>query len=220
MSALRQARKIGLFGGTFDPVHKGHLAVARHVLAQYCLDEIIFIPAPYPPHKSRPLTGFDHRVAMLEAALAGEPATSISLLEAERNSPSYTIDTLLELRQRIGDNKFYLIIGADSFVEVHLWYRFQDLFELTDLIVAARPGIERDAIGEQVGRLGRFQYDPEQDVWSRDDGFCIFYHSAVHVDLSSSEIRSRLIQGVQAGELLHPDVAAYVNNHQLYARSV
>jgi len=214
-------RKIGLFGGTFDPVHKGHLAVAQGVLAQYRLDEIIFIPAPYPPHKQKPLTGFGHRVAMLEAVLAGEPRISISLLEAERRSPSYTVDTLLDLRERVGDHHYHLIIGADSFIEVHLWYRYHALFQLTDLVVAARPGINREEIARQVDSLpGRFRYDLEHEMWTRDDGFHIYYFSAVNADLSSSEIRSRLIQKRDVKHLLHPEVMEYIEKHHLYSNSV
>ena len=174
MSALGKARKIGMFGGTFDPVHKGHLAVAKGVLDRYGLDEVLFIPAPRPPHKGNPQTDFYHRVAMLEAVLVNEPKMSISMIEAERLTPSYTFDTLVELRKRVGDHRYHLIVGADSFIEIHLWYRYQELCTLTDMIIAARPGIELVRVAEQVSRLpGRFVYDAEEQVWTRDDGFRI-----------------------------------------------
>jgi nicotinate-nucleotide adenylyltransferase len=215
---LDKKRKIGIFGGTFDPVHKGHLAVARGVLNRYRLDEIFFIPAPYPPHKQQPLTDFSHRVAMLESVLADEPGISISLVETERLSPSYTIDTLLELRDRIGDHRFFLIIGADSFIEMHLWQRYEDLFRLADIVVAARPGIDLETLGVQVESFpGDFQYDPEKETWFRGDGFHIYYFSAIHMAMSSSAIRRRLIQGEDVSTLLPPAVAEYIRRNNLYA---
>ncbi len=220
MLTLDKKEKIGIFGGTFDPVHKGHISVARGVLERYRFDEIVFIPAPYPPHKKQPLTDFTHRVAMLESALADEPRISISLLEAERRTPSYTIDTVLELKKRIGDHQFYLIIGADSFIEIHLWYRYTELLSHTDLIVAARPGIDLKIIAEQVFSLpGDFQYDSDQEIWTRDDGFHIYYFSNIHVALSSSEIRRRLIHRDAVNELLPSKVIDYITDHNLYTYS-
>lgn len=217
---MDKKQKIGIFGGTFDPVHEGHLSVARGVLERYRLDKVFFIPAPYPPHKRQPLTHFSHRVGMLKSVLAGEPKISISLVEAERQSPSYTIDTLIELQKRLGDHNFYLIIGADSFTEINLWYRYTDLFSLTDLIVAARPGISLEKIARQVSSLpGDFQYDSQREIWIRNDGFHIFYFSDIHVALSSFEIRSRLVQGVGVNELLPSEVIDYIDKHSLYVRS-
>lgn len=211
-------RKIGLYGGTFDPVHNGHLAVARSALEQCRLDEILFIPAPFPPHKQKQLTGFQHRVAMLEIALTGEKMMSISLLEVERTSPSYTIDTLVELRKRIGIHHYFLIIGADSFVEVHLWYHYQQITKFTDFIIAARPGIEYQNIADQVKRLGRFEHDEDnRNVWVRDDGFRIYYLSSVHVALSSSDIRSMLKTKRTNEKLLPHNVFKYIQDHKLYS---
>ncbi|MDW7772457.1 MAG: nicotinate-nucleotide adenylyltransferase [Desulfobulbaceae bacterium] len=214
-------RKIGMFGGTFDPVHKGHLAVAHGALDRYCLDEIIFIPAARPPHKRQPMTGFRHRAAMLEAALAGEAKFSISLIEAERSAPSYTLDTLVEIRERVGNHHYHLLIGADSFVEVHLWYRYRDIFRLADFVVAARPGIDREEVARQVRRLpGSFRYDSDKEMWTReDDDFHIFYFSAVHMDLSSSEIRGRLLGNREVKDVLPARVAEYIRTHRLYVKT-
>jgi len=217
VSISDKKQKIGIFGGTFDPVHKGHLSVAGAVLKRYRLDKIVFIPAPYPPHKRRPLADFSHRVAMLESVLADEPQISISLLEAERQPPSYTIDTLLELRDRVGDQQFYLIIGADSFTEIHLWYMYKDLFRLTDLVVAARPGIDMKTIAAQIEFLpGDFQYDPKKEMWTRGDNFHIYYFSDIHVALSSSEIRNRLVRGDDVKEFLPTEIIDYIDKNHLY----
>ena len=213
-------RKIGLFGGTFDPVHKGHLAVAEGVLRRYGLDQCVFIPAPYPPHKKKPQTEFSHRVAMLEAVLANKPKWSISLIEAERQYPSYTVDTLHALREQLGDQLYHLIIGADSFIEIHLWYRYRELLQLTDLIVAARPGIGHEEINAQVNKLpGRFQYDKSRERWNRDDGLRIYYFSDIHVDLSSSEIRDKLKNNNDVEGVLPAEVIEYIKRNSLYSIS-
>ena len=220
MGNSEEIRRIGVFGGTFDPVHKGHLAVARGVLAEYDLEELLFVPAPYPPHKNRRMTDFRHRVAMLEAVLAGEPKIFVSLIEAQRKPPSYTLDTILAMRKQMGNHHYFLLIGADSFIEVHLWYRYRDLFRYADLIVAARPGIDRQRIIRQVDNLpGPFCYRSQQDSWSRDDGFHVYYYSSVQADQSSSEIRQRLRRKQTVQDLLPPEVMHYITKHGLYGTS-
>ena len=113
MGREEKQQTVGILGGTFDPVHKGHLEVARTVLNRYQLDQIIFIPAFSPPHKDRNLAPFSHRVAMLEEALEGNDNMSVSILEAERDTPSYTVETLQELHLRMESCVFFLIMGAD-----------------------------------------------------------------------------------------------------------
>jgi len=212
-----KVRKIGVFGGTFDPVHHGHLAAARGVLAGFRLDRLLFIPAAYPPHKRQPAASFSHRLAMLELALAGRSRMSISLLEAERQAPSYTVDTLHELRTRLGPQAFYLIIGADSFRELHLWYRYADLLRLADLVVVARPGVPAVDLDDAVNLLpGHFTFDERRQAWCRDDGSRIFYFADSHSGVSSSEIRKRLARGEPVETLLPPAVLHYIKLHGLY----
>lgn len=210
-------RKIGILGGTFDPVHKGHVAVARSVLDQYQLDQILFIPAFSPPHKERELTPFSHRVAMLELCLEKNDRMSVSTLEAERNAPSYTVETLLELHHRMEPSIYYLIIGADMFVEIELWYKYSELFQLAHIIVAARPGISLDRIIAQAARLpGAFTFDPDKLKWSRDDGATILYYGDIAEPISSSEIRKRLAQGAPVTEYLIQPVHEHIRQHSLY----
>lgn len=213
-------QKIGILGGTFDPVHKGHLAVARSVLDRYQLDRILFIPAFSPPHKDKELTSFAHRVAMLEVCLEHTGRMSVSILEAERNAPSYTVETLHELHQRMESSTFYLIMGADMFVELELWYRYSELFQLATIIVAARPGISLDKVMDQAALLpGDFKYDPEQQKWTRSDGAEIFYYTDIAEPVSSSEIRSRLLLDKPVAEFLSTPVRDYIRENGLYASS-
>ena len=220
MSSVDKQQRIGLLGGTFDPVHKGHLAVAEQAEKSLSLDQLIFIPAADPPHKQRPGASYSNRVAMLEAALAGagdNKKFAISLLEAERAAPSYTIDTLLELKKRLGEQKFYFIIGADSLKELHLWYRYQVLPELTDFIVAARPGISMHEIDQAIERLpGPFIPDSSKIRWRRKDGAEIYYLPDVSKNISSSTIRMQIGQG-QRPDTVNRQVLDYILDHGLYS---
>jgi len=213
-------RKIGIMGGTFDPVHKGHLAIAHMALERCQLDEILFIPAFSPPHKDRILTSFSHRVAMLEAALEHVDRMAISILEAERSTPSYTVETLMQLHHRLQSSSFYLIMGADMFTEIEMWYRYRELFTLANIIVAARPGISSDRVASQVEALpGMFCFDAEQQLWCRDDGARIYYCPDVAESISSSDVRMRLSQGLSVAAYLTPPVREYIQRHGLYADS-
>ena len=217
MVKAEKIQNIGILGGTFDPVHKGHLTVAKVVIDRYQLDEILFIPAFSPPHKERKLTSFSHRVAMLEAALEDDPRMSVSIIEAERSAPSYTVDTLRELHQRLKSCSYHLIIGADMFAEIQLWYKYSDLFELADIIVAARPGVSFEAIADQVAKLPEnFSFDEAQQMWCREDGFKVFYCADIAESISSSEIRNLLAQGSSATEYLVPSVMEYIQNNKIY----
>ena len=220
MSNLEKKQRIGLLGGTFDPIHEGHLAVARQAEELLSLDRVIFIPAADPPHKKMPGASYSHRVAMLEAALAGAGDNNnkfaISLLEAERAAPSYTFDTLLELKKRLGEQKFFFIIGADSLMELHLWYRYRELPELTDFIVAARPGISMLDINQAIERLpGSFIPAKSELRWRRKDGAEIYYLADVSKNISSSTIRMQIGQGQQP-VTIDRRVLGYIVDHRLY----
>ncbi len=212
---MSRQQSIGLLGGTFDPVHAGHLALAEAALDQCCLETVLCIPAAGPPHKRAPLAGFSHRVAMLELALAGRNNISISLIEAERPTPSYTIETLHGLRERLGPHNYTLILGADSLLELHLWKQYEDILRLADLAVAARPGIADRTVLEAIDRLpgpyrsaGTYQY-------RRPDGRQIHYLHEVRIDLSSSTIRSLLAKGKRPEGLPDP-VYDYILLNGLY----
>ena len=220
MSAAGNKQKIGLYGGTFDPVHRGHLAIAEQVLARYRLDTLLIIPAARPPHKEQPQASYAQRVAMLEVALTGMDRVSLSLIESERDVPSYTYDTCLELRQRLGPQDFYLIIGADSFCELHLWYRYRELLELLDLLVAARPAFPFRQLAEEVRRLpGPYSYDEHCRLWLGPGGRRIHYFPETREPVSSSEVRAKLRAGQPVDHLLPPAVTRYIQQQHLYARA-
>ena len=194
-------QRIGLFGGTFDPVHNGHLAIARQAAKEARLDEVLFIPTADPPHKAAPGASFWHRVAMLEIVLGGsvlsEDRFAVSLIEAELPFPSYTVDTLSEIKRRLLNPKCSFIIGADSLVDLHLWYQYQKLLSLTDFIVLSRPGISLLDMQHAIERLpGAFQPDIYCQRWRRSDGAeLLLLMNRLTENISSTMIRSKLKTG-------------------------
>ena len=232
----KNKERIGLFGGTFDPVHAGHLAIAERAAQQLRLDRVIFIPAADPPHKKKPTASYGHRVAMLEAALAenengdresarvGQGRFDISLLESELPVPSYTVDTLLELRRRLAwHSTFYFIIGADSLLDLHLWYCYQDLIRLTGFIVVSRPGISVAAMRRAVEQLpGPFLPDASGQLWrcaneaKRSEGSeIVLVSNTLSHNISSSAVR-RQLRNEEQPNVLPVRVLRYIMQQGLY----
>ncbi|ODV11598.1 MAG: nicotinate (nicotinamide) nucleotide adenylyltransferase [Rubrivivax sp. SCN 70-15] len=190
-------KRIGLFGGTFDPVHNAHLALARSALADLNLDEVRWVPAGRPWQKARQLTEAAHREAMVRLAIAGEPRFVLDRIEIERPGPSYTLDTVRELQAREPGNEWFLIIGQDQYAGLHGWVGWQELLGRTVLAVANRPGVARAA-------------DPE---------VLRFPHRSVALpmlDIASTEIRRRVASAADVSELVPPEVAGYIDRHALY----
>lgn len=170
--------RVGIFGGTFDPVHTGHLILAEQCREQGRLDEVWFVPAAYPPHKDEPsLTRFEQRVEMLALAIAGNPAFRIDDLEKERPGPSYTADTLAELRRRHPVHEFLLLIGSDTLLDLPHWYQPLRVLEQAGLLVMTRPGstvLTQKQLREQLqlpeGAPLRLEVieSPQIDISSRD----------------------------------------------------
>lgn len=209
--------RIGIFGGTFDPVHCGHLAIAKQATKELGLEQMLFIPAPDPPHKQRIMATYGQRLAMLELALTGHSCFSVSLLETELSAPSYTVDTLLELRKRL-TGQFYFLIGADSLLDLHQWYKLEALLQLTSFAVISRPGIDLATMQQAISHLpGDFlPYDAEQMRWQRKDGTkFVLLLNQIQEDISSSAIRAQLRRG-ETTELLDKRVMGYIEQEGLY----
>lgn len=186
--------RLGLFGGTFDPIHVGHIALAREAHTAFELDHVLLIPNNRPPHKQvGPRASYSDRLRMVELACEGEPGLQASRLE-EGTERSYTIETLLKVRQEMkpGERPFFLI-GADAYAEVGTWYRWREVLLLTEFIVVTRPG---HAIVEIPGATAHRL-------------------ETVAVPYSSSGIRAALAAGLRAEGLPIP-VADYIFSHHLY----
>lgn len=214
MSDLR----IGLLGGTFDPVHLGHLAVAETVLTRLQLDRMLFIPAARPPHKTDfSITSFSERVAMLKLALAPFQAYELCRLEEDRPGLSFSIDTLRELRQRFdGEARFFFITGFDAFAEINSWKEWDHLLELTAIVVIDRPSHDGGNMAELVSRLFPGYREGAAGVWSAEQGENIYSLSMQPVSISSTEIRRRVQVGESVASLVPSDVEEYIRDHGLY----
>jgi len=192
--------KIGLFGGTFNPVHTGHLIIAEMVRGHYNLDKVIFIPAKIQPQKgTKGVAGADHRINMINYAIKGNPDFSSSDIELKRVGPSYTIDTLTILKKNFGDAaSFYFIIGADAFAEIDLWKNYREIACLCRLIVVSREGSAVDP-----GKLKLFE---ERISEMKIKG----------IGISSTDIRARLKAGRTVRYLLPAKVMEYIVKNGLY----
>lgn len=208
-------RKVGLFGGTFDPVHKGHVAVAEYVLDKAPLDDIYFIPAPYPPHKSHIAAPFHHRVAMLELALEHNSACHISLIESEYDGPSYTVYTVRKFKQQ-NDVDCVLIIGADSLVDLPNWYKADELIGSVDFIVVSRQGVDHEKVKKALHLLGAsYTCDRATQLYQLDNGHSIRYLDGAHWPVSSSALRTQLARG-DSVSMIDNRVLSYIHKHHLY----
>lgn len=211
-------QKIGLFGGTFDPVHNGHLAVGKAALSQLHLDQLIYIPAPSPPHKLEvDITSFYHRLAMLELAVGDKKGFSVSPIEAERHGPSYTIDTLSIIRQRFeGDVTFFYVIGLDAFAEICTWKQYQQLLCEVCFVVIDRPSHD-NATCEQIVLTELQGYTSTgQGSWFHENGSTIYRLAMEPVDVSSTVVRMLLQEGKSVEGLVPERIIGYVQENRLY----
>ena len=209
-------KRIGLLGGTFDPVHFGHLQLAELALTRCALDEIVFIPAADPPHKkSQKITEFQHRANMVRMALAGNSALSLSLLEADLPAPSYTIDTLTFLVQGCKKKEeFYFILGEDAFLEIDSWKSYQRLLALTNFIVSGRSGYSPEYFESFAQSLG---YVVKGNIWTDPSGErgIIFLPTSTD-DISSSAIREIIKENNSLQGYVPEEVIDYIKKNNLY----
>lgn len=196
--------KFGILGGTFDPPHNGHLQIAEAAQRALQLDHVVFMPAKQPPHKlDDPISPLETRVALLQCALQDHPQFVISMLEAERPGPSYTVDTLRELRAELpSDAELYFIMGMDSLVNLPTWHQPQEIVKLSKLAVAQRPGfhVDLNALDVQVPGAKK----------------SVVLIPALETDISATEIRDRVQHNQSIRALVPPAVADYIEQHNLY----
>lgn len=210
--------RIGILGGTFNPIHDGHLHIASEVLRACSLDQVWFMPACLPPHKGlADAVSFADRLAMVEAAIEPFPRFVTCDLEGRRGGRSFSVRTLEELRHLYPADEFTFIMGLDSFAEIGLWRSYARLFELCHIAVAARPGFEGDlAQLLPVAVADRFCYDADALKLSGKSGFSVQLVMQTSADISSTEIRKRLASGEPISALVPARVADYIYQHQLY----
>jgi nicotinate-nucleotide adenylyltransferase len=201
---LGVSTRVGLLGGSFDPIHLGHLHIARQARQRLDLDRVVFVPAGRPPHKpAQALTGSEHRYEMVCLALDGEPQFSVSRIDLDRPGPCYSVDTVRLLQERWGpETRIYFLIGADSLADLPRWYRPRQLLELCQVVAVGRPGYRVDLAALERRLAGA------PPVILLDD--------VPQVDVSATHIRRLVAEGRSIKGLVPPAVAAYITAHGLY----
>lgn len=197
--------RLGILGGTFDPVHVGHLALAEAARTAFDLDRVLFIPAAVPPHKpGGAVAAAEDRLAMVRRAVDAAPYFAVSEVELERQGPSYTVDTLADLQQRHPDAELYFITGADEVLALDTWHEPQRLLQLARFIAATRPGFDLSRLAQMESRLGpvaRGRLLPLE--W-------------LELGLSSTDLRRLLSEGRSVRYLVPELVVEYIEERRLY----
>ena len=214
-------RRIGLFGGTFNPIHLGHLRGAEEIWQAFQLEEVVFVPSSIPPHKvTEKVIEAKHRLEMVKLATSSNPHFSTSDLELSRSGRSFSIDTIRSFRERHEDT-FFFILGGDAFVEIETWKNFQDLFSLCHFIVMARPGSQKNIPSSPFPKtlIPDFRYDSGEKAWIHLSGHRVFFKEISFLDISSTKVREFIEKGETVKYLIPAEVEAYIQEHGLYRKS-
>ncbi|MGB9877602.1 MAG: nicotinate-nucleotide adenylyltransferase [bacterium] len=194
--------KIGIMGGTFDPIHIGHLVAAEEARAVFRLDKVIFVPNYQPPHKPGvPVTNPEHRYAMVLLSIYTNPYFEVSRIEIERGGPSYAIDTVKEFRKLYPEAEIYFITGADAIAEILSWKQGKEILKLCKFIAVTRPGYDIEKVKEKLRGV---------------DNNNVEFLKITEINISSTEIRQRVKEGKPIKYLVLDTVENYIYKHNLY----
>ncbi|NOY52832.1 MAG: nicotinate-nucleotide adenylyltransferase [Deltaproteobacteria bacterium] len=213
--------RVGIFGGTFNPVHIGHLITAETLHQDFALDRILFVPSARPPHKPSPgLIGTEHRTAMVRLAIAGNPAFELSTVEIDRQGTSYSVQTVEALRHSLGEGgELYFILGIDAFLDLATWHRPERLLRLCHFIVNSRPGFSfAEASRVLAGTFGISSNEGVSQA-ALPGGHTLFFAEVPLLAISSTKIRTALAGGRSVKYLLPEPVESYILLHHLYIQS-
>ncbi|MBA7480305.1 Nicotinate-nucleotide adenylyltransferase [subsurface metagenome] len=196
---------IGVMGGTFDPIHNGHLMVAEEVRTRLNLAEILFVPAGQPWLKTdTPISPAEHRIQMVRLAIAGKPYFGLSTIEVERAGPTYSVDTVAKLKAQLGaGDELFLILGWDSLAELPQWREPSQLIEMCHLVVVPRPGYPTPDLNSLEAAISGLSQR-------------VVFLDGPEIDISASEIRDRVARGLSVHHLVPEPVNRYIKEHRLY----
>jgi nicotinate-nucleotide adenylyltransferase len=218
------SQRLGILGGTFNPIHFGHLAAAEEVRGRLKLDRILFIPSFIPPHKSEEIVPpADLRMEMVRLATKGNPFFEPSEIEINRGGRSYTIDTVGTLRKIFPGSDLYFITGLDSFLEIQTWHDWERLLTLSNFVVISRPGYQFSDLAKIVfmksaeHELAKLDRGELQRTVVRSSSFIIHLEMIPLYDISSTDIRKRVKAGVSIKYLLPDSIETYIITNKLYA---
>ncbi|HXV62982.1 MAG TPA: nicotinate-nucleotide adenylyltransferase [Vicinamibacteria bacterium] len=208
---------MGVLGGTFDPLHVGHLRAAEAVLDALSLDRVLFVPTASPPHKEgHDISSVEHRVAMVELSVAAEGSFALSRVEVDRGGHSYTIDTLTQLRRESPRARFTFIVGSDAFAEIETWKDWRRLLSGFSFAVHERPGFGLERIQASLRGVGRVD-DEAEGGFGLDEPAVVFIRRPM-LDVSSTEIREAVRRRHSIRFLVPDAVAGYIRENRLYER--
>jgi nicotinate-nucleotide adenylyltransferase len=212
--------RIGIFGGTFNPIHLGHLRAAEEIRERFNLERVIFIAAAVPPHKEVEggIPG-EHRLEMVRLAISDNPHFVTSDIELKRPGKSYSIGTIQFFREKYGsDSEMFFILGMDAFLEIGTWKSFQELFSLCHFIVMTRPGFDKPFSARVLPPevADTFVADEQGDRFIHRDGYFIYLQGVTFLDISSTKIREETREGRSMRYLLPPEVERYIKQHHFY----
>ncbi|HAF12819.1 MAG TPA: hypothetical protein DHU55_14485 [Blastocatellia bacterium] len=220
---MDQRKRIAIYGGTFDPVHSGHLTIARRVSQLFAIDEFLFVPARVAPHKlDKEVSSSLHRYAMLALATQKEPHLRVSTFELDGAERQYTVDTLFHFRSQLGQSAdMFFVMGADSWLEIKIWREWQRLMTLANLIVVTRPGYEfDDTHGPETAKTTDVRGLTHESVEAKVEAGKpnIFITDAVMLDVSATAVRqaARDDRGDSLEKLVPLEVADYIRKYRLY----
>ena len=208
---------IGLLGGTFNPIHFGHLRMAQELADALNLDEVRFIPAASPPHKTTPTVSAQQRAAMVQLAIDDNPLFKLDARELERAGASYTIDTLISLREEFGSKaSLCLMMGSDAFTKLDSWHRRDELLNYCHIILVQRPNAKSEKLSDKMTAFLSEHYTENLDDLAEKTAGYIHMQTITAQDISATHIREKLALGNSAKYLMPDAVLAYIQQQQLY----
>ncbi len=211
-------RRIGLFGGTFNPIHLGHLRAAEEVRIAFGLLKVVFMVSAVPPHKDPArIAKADHRYAMTQLAIRGNPHFEVSDYEMRKEGISYSIETVYWMKKHY-PGELYFIVGLDAFRDIAAWQRYDELLSLCHFVIMTRPGYHRfmleDVLPASIATL--YTYDRRHDSYIHSSGYKIFHQSVTLMDISSTNIRELIHERRSIRYLIPLAVEDYIEKHRLY----
>lgn len=209
---------IGIFGGTFDPVHLGHIKPALDVMQRLALEELRFIPCSIPAHRALPVATAEQRLTMLHAAIDGYERCIIDERELNRQGVSYMVDTLQSLNDELKGSALCLIIGMDAFYGLHQWHQWQKIFELANCVVTFRPGCEfnSEAMHPDLIKAVNQRQVESEEIFTQKGSGAILFMPVTQLDISATDIRQRIKQQQSIDELVPAAVNNIIKQQQLY----
>ncbi len=206
---------IGILGGTFDPVHFGHLRPALEIAETFSLNELRFIPSARPPHRWQPVASAQHRLEMVKRAIADTPGFVLDEREYLRPGSSYTVDTLQSIRDEVADTPLLMLLGQDAFESFTQWHDWKKILTLTHIVVSSRPGFRHEKQDWMQDRLLESRRDMQKQMQQTASGHICFC-DVTQLDISATTIREQLVSGKSPRYLLPRSVEHYIHEHQLY----